>query len=191
MCKYIYCTLIKKKQLQMAIIYTYPSATPSAGDYVLGTQFDNSIKENVTVQFSIANINSLATQGYLETTVTVTNAELTALQTTDKTLIAAPGTNKAIKVLSISAFLDYTAPAFTFANDMLVSLNSVTFGTIPLAIGQAVADTVYSAIPVAGILATNTALLLTTAGAVGGGGGSAMQVKIRYQILDISTTSSF
>jgi hypothetical protein len=29
-------------------------------------------------------------------------------------------------------------------------------------------------------------LLLTTAGAVGGGGGSTMQVKIRYQVLDIT-----
>ena len=175
----------------MAIIYTYPVATPTGSDNLIGTQVDPITEENKTVQFSIANINSLASSNYIENTVTVTNAELTALQASDKTLIAAPGANKAIKVLGISVFLDYTAPAFTFANDILVSLNSVTFGTIPLAIGQAVADTVYSAIPVAGILATNTALLLTTAGAVGGGGGSAMQVKVRYQILDISTTTSF
>ena len=55
-----------------------------------------------------------------------------------------------------------------------------------MAIGQAAADTVYSMAPAEGILATNTALLLTTAGAVGGGGGSTMQIKIRYQVLDIT-----
>jgi hypothetical protein len=175
----------------MAIIYTYPTAIPTGSDNLIGTQVDPITEENKTVQFSISNINSLASSNFIETTLTVTNAQLTALQTTDVTLIAAPGTNKTIKVLEVSVFLDYTAPAFTFANDILVSLNAVTFGTIPVAIGQAAADTIYSAIPVAGILATNTALLLTTAGAVGGGGGSAMQVKVRYQILDISTTSSF
>jgi len=183
--------LSHNKTKQMAIIYTYPTATPTGADNILGTQVDPITEENKTVQFSIGSVTTLTTQGYVEETITVTNAELTALQASDKTLIAAPGANKAIKVLEISAFLDYVAPVFTFANDILASVNAVTLGTIPKAIGQAAADTVYSAVPEAGILAANTALLLTTAGAVGGGGGSSMQVKIRYQILDISTTSSF
>ena len=171
----------------MAIIYSYPAGTPTASDNLIGTQVDPVTEENKTVQFSIGNINSLATQGYLETTVTLTTAQLTALQGTSVELIATPGVGKAIKILELSVFLDYTAPAFTFANDILASVNAVTLGTIPLAIGQAAADTVYSVAPVAGILATNTALLLTTAGAVGGGGGSSMQVKVRYQVLDITS----
>jgi len=171
----------------MAIIYSYPTGTPTASDNLIGTQVDPVTEENKTVQFSISNINSLATQGYLETTVTITTAQLTALQGTDVELIATPGVNKTIKILELSTFLDYTAPAFTFASDILVSVNAVTLGTIPLAIGQAAADTVYSIAPVAGILAQNTALLLTTAGAVGGGGGSSMQVKVRYQVLDITS----
>ena len=175
----------------MAIIYSYPTANPVAGNYLLGTQYDPATEENKTVQFTIANVNSLGTSNYLETTVTITNAQLIALQTTSVQLLATPGANKAIKVLELSIFLDYTAPVFTFASDILVALNAVTLGTIPLAIGQAAVDTVYSVVPVAGILATNTALLLSTAGAVGGGGGSAMQIKIRYQILDISTSTSF
>ena len=171
----------------MAIIYSYPTGTPTASDNLIGTQVDPVTEENKTVQFSISNINSLATQGYLETTVTITTAQLTALQGTDVELIATPGVNKAIKVLALSVFLDYTAPAFTFASDILISVNAVILGTIPLAIGQAAADTVYSVVPAAGILAENTALLLTTAGAVGGGGGSSMQVKVRYQVLDITS----
>jgi len=168
----------------MAIIYTYPQATPAAADNLIGTQVDPITEENKTVQFTIGSVSSLSTQGYLETTVSITNAQLTALQGTDVELIAAPGAGKAIKILELSAFLDYTAPVFTFANDILASVNAVTLGTIPKAIGQAAADTVYSVAPAAGILAVNTALLLTTAGAVGGGGGSAMEIKIRYQVLD-------
>ena len=168
----------------MAIIYSYPTAAPGTGDYVIGTQYDIDTEQNKTVQFSIGQINSLGSTNYLESTVTLTTAQLTALQGTDVVLVAAPGVNKAIKLLELSVFLDYTAPAFTFASDILAYVNAVTLGTIPLAIGQATADTVYSIAPAAGILATNTALLLTTAGAVGGGGGSSMQVKIRYQVLD-------
>jgi len=172
----------------MAIIYSYPTAAPATGDYVIGTQYDIDTEQNKTVQFSVGQINSLGTTNYLEATITLTTAQLTALQGTDVTLLAAPGANKAIKLLELSVFLDYTAPAFTFANDILASVNAVTLGTIPKAIGQAAADTVYSVAPEAGILAVNTALLLTTAGAVGGGGGSSMQIKIRYQILN---TTSF
>ena len=171
----------------MAIIYSYPTGTPNGTDYLIGTQTDPITEENRTLQFSITQVATLATQGYLESTTTITNAQLTALEgATDVILVTTPGPGKAIKILELSVFLDYTAPVFTFASDILVSINAVTLGTIPLAIGQSSADTVYSVAPDAGILAADTALLLTTAGAVGGGGGSSMQVKVRYQILDTS-----
>jgi len=168
----------------MAIIYSYPTGTPNGTDYLIGTQTDPITEENRTLQFSITQVATLATQGYLESTTTITKAQLTALEGTDVILVTTPGPGKAIKILELSVFLDYTAPVFTFASDILVSINAVTLGTIPLAIGQSSADTVYGVAPAAGILATDTALLLTTAGAVGGGGGSSMQVKVRYQILD-------
>ena len=37
----------------MAIIYTYPSGTPSASDNIIGTQVDPITEENKTVQFGI------------------------------------------------------------------------------------------------------------------------------------------
>ena len=55
----------------MAIIYTYPSGTPSASDNILGTQVDPITEENKTVQFGIQDVANLATNNYLETTVTV------------------------------------------------------------------------------------------------------------------------
>ena len=102
----------------MAIIYSYPAGTPSAADNLLGTQVDPITEENKTVQFGIGAINSLATQGYLETTVTLTNAQWIALPGTDVQLVATPGADKLIKVLALSMFFDY-ATDFRFENDTI------------------------------------------------------------------------
>ena len=51
----------------MAIIYTYPTATPSGVDNIIGTQVDPITEENKTVQFNLGEVNSLATQNYLKT----------------------------------------------------------------------------------------------------------------------------
>ena len=83
----------------MAIIYSCPTATPQAGNYLLGTQYDVATEENKTVQFTIGAVNSLATQNYIETTVTVTSAQLLALNGSPVALLAAPGLNKYIKIL--------------------------------------------------------------------------------------------
>ena len=97
----------------MAIIYTYPYGTPSASDNILGTQVDPITEENKTVQFGVTDVANLATNNYLETTVTITNAQLTALQTAAITLIPGQGTNKVIKILEISVFLDFDTSALS------------------------------------------------------------------------------
>jgi len=173
----------------MAIIYTYPSGTPSASDNIIGTQVDPITEENKTVQFGIQDVANLATNNYLETTVTVTNAQLTALQGTDIVLIAGQGTNKVTKILEISVFLDFDTAAFTFAQPILIDYKNLTadiIGTIPTVIGQSIADTVYFITPNTGKAAVNDDILLTTSGAVGAGGNTSMQIKLRYQVLDIT-----
>tara|TARA_R100000700_G_scaffold37565_2_gene47910 strand:- start:5003 stop:5530 length:528 start_codon:yes stop_codon:yes gene_type:complete len=173
----------------MAIIYTYPSGTPSASDNILGTQVDPITEENKTVQFGIQDVANLATDNFLETTITITNAQLTALQGTDITLIAAQGTNKVTKILEISVFVDFDTAAFTFAQPILIDYKSISadiIGTIPTSIGQSIADTVYFITPNTGKAAINDAVLLTTSGAVGAGGNTSMQIKLRYQVLDIT-----
>ena len=91
----------------MAIIYTYPTATPSGADNIIGTQVDPITEENKTVQFNLGAVNSLATQNYLETTVTVTSAQLLALNGADVTLIPAQGSRKFIKVLLVTSYMEY------------------------------------------------------------------------------------
>jgi hypothetical protein len=172
----------------MAIIYTYPTASPTNSDNILGSRLNPVTEEQETVQFGIGEVAALAANNYVETTVTVTTAQLTALETTDVTLIAAPGANKYIKVLAASAFLDYTAPVYTFAATLNISVNGINQTRLPNTFGQSNADTVFTCGLLEGVVAANTALKLTTSGAVGGGGNSSMQIKIRYQILD---TASF
>ncbi len=172
----------------MAIIYTYPTASPTNSDNILGSRLNPVTEEQETVQFGIGAVTSLSTSNYVETTITVTKEQLTALQGTDVTLIAAPGANKYIKVLAASAFLDYTAPVYTFAGTINLSVNGVNQTRLPSSFGQSNADAVYNCAMVEGVIAANTALKLTTSGAVGGGGNSSMQIKIRYQELD---TASF
>ena len=85
----------------MAIIYSYPTGTPNGTDYLIGTQTDPITEENRTLQFSITQVATLATQGYLESTTTITKAQWQALQTADVVLVPAPGASQYIKVLAL------------------------------------------------------------------------------------------
>jgi len=75
---------------------------------------------------------------------------------------------------------------FTFASPVLFSINSIQASRLPNTFLQSNADAVFSGVQFEYVIAADTALLLTTAGVVGGGGGSSLQVKVRYQILDIT-----
>ena len=114
---------------------------------------------------------------------------MTALQTAAITLIPGQGTNKVIKILEISVFLDFDTSAFTFAQPLLIDYKNIAadiIGTIPTSIGQAITDTVYFITPNTGKAAVNDQINLSTSGAVGAGGNTSMQIKLRYQVLDIT-----
>ncbi len=172
----------------MAIIYSYPTATPLISDFILGTQPDPVTDENKTVQFQIGQIADLTTQNYLETTVTVTAAQLNALQATDVVLIPQPGLNNYIRVLNATFYFDYIAPQYTFAASPTAQIGAIPFFTIPGNRLSAAASTVHAMTLVAGDIAANTALVLQTGGTVTGSGNGTLQIKIRYQVLN---TSSF
>ncbi len=171
----------------MAQIISYPSASPKTEDFLLGIQKSTSGNQsNPTKRFNIGEVIN-AGVGVTTTTISVSNAEWLALNGASKTLVAAPGANKAIKVTELSVFFDFGTTNFTFAGNIGVSINSVNIGYVVSVDSPLSADTVYS-LPVNGgvsngiKLATNTALLLTAAGATGGDG--VVKVKIRYEILD-------
>ena len=167
----------------MAIIYTYPSGTPSASDNILGTQVDPITEENKTVQFGIQDVANLATNNYLETTVTVTSAQLLALNGADVTLIAAQGANTYIKILLVTSFLDYESIRYTATQPLNVSVGGNTAASIPTAQYDTAADRVYSPAISSIALAENSAVFLTT-DASPTNGNSPLKIKIRYQVLN-------
>ena len=172
----------------MAIIYSYPTATPLISDFILGTQPDPVTDENRTVQFQIGQIAALTTQNYLETTVTVTAAQLNALKDNDVVLIPQPGLNNYIRVLNATFYFDYIAPQYTFAASPTAEIGAIPFFTIPNNRLSGAADIVHALTLVAGDITANTALFLKTGGTVTGSGNGTLQIKIRYQVL---STSSF
>ena len=167
----------------MAIIYTYPSGTPSASDNILGTQVAPITEENKTVQFGIQDVANLATNNYLETTVTVTSAQLLALNGADVTLIAAQGANKYIKILLVTSFLDYNSIQYTATQPLNIGSGGFTFASIPTTQYNTAADKVYSPAISSATLSANTAVFLST-DASPTAGNSPLKIKIRYQVLD-------
>ena len=171
----------------MAQIISYPTGTATSADFLLGIQTTTTgAQANPTKKFTMSDVVS-AGSGATTVTIDISNAEWLALNGASKTLVAAPGAGKAIKVTELSVFFDFGTTNFTFAGNIGVSINSVNMGLVISVDSPLSADTVYS-LPVNGggsngvKLATNTALLLTAAGATGGDG--VVKVKISYKILD-------
>lgn len=171
----------------MAQIISYPTGTATSSDFLLGIQTTTTgAQANPTKKFTMSDVVS-AGSGATTVTIDISNAEWLALNGASKTLVAAPGAGKAIKVTELSVFFDFGTTNFTFAGNIGVSINSVNMGLVASVDSPLSADTVYS-LPVNGggsngiKLATNTALLLTAAGATGGDG--VVKVKISYKILD-------
>jgi|TARA_R100000084_G_C4648047_1_gene147953 hypothetical protein len=177
----------------MAQIISYPTASAANTDFLLGVQkTTSSAQPNPTKKFSVNSVVEAGT-GITTTTVTVSNAEWLALNASPKTLIPAPGANKAIKVTELSVFFDYGTTNFTFAGSIIVEINSggsAQLGSVPSLDSPLAADTIYSLPVTAGAsngikLATNTALILSTSGGGGATGGDGkVKVKISYRILD-------
>ena len=75
----------------MANTRSYPKATPKSDDLILGTSMPlpNTNDDPRTVNFSVSDVITLATENYVEVTKTLTNAEWLALPTTAITVVPA------------------------------------------------------------------------------------------------------
>jgi len=174
----------------MAIIYTYPTVTPSGTDNIIGTQVDPVTEENKTVQFNLGAVNSLATQNYLETTVTVTAAQVKDLNSNNVVLIAAQGLNKWIKILEVTMWMDYQSVQYAASQPLNIGAGGAAFTTIAANRLTGNADMVYSPAILNSTLKNNTIIYLWTDNDPTNG-NSPLQFKIRYQVLDTSSSTSF
>ena len=98
----------------MPIIYTYPTVTPENGDLVVLSDVSASGKPTKS-----ATISSILDLSIKTTKVTLSAAQVQALNVTPVQLVAAPGAGKALQILSVMGFLDFNSVAYPTA---LVSL---------------------------------------------------------------------
>tara|TARA_A100001391_G_scaffold91757_1_gene60547 strand:- start:5515 stop:6036 length:522 start_codon:yes stop_codon:yes gene_type:complete len=171
----------------MAIIYTYPSATPTLKDKVIGSQIDPITEENRTVQFGVGQLATLSTQNYYETTILLTSAQILALNTTAVTLLPAIGASQCYKLLDVSTYLNYGTATYnsggadiniTNASDNMCTIKNSSYVDVA-------ADTVGSHQVLTSVCELGGKIEAEISQAITTGDGS-LSIKLRYQILDIN-----
>ena len=169
----------------MSIIYTYPTVTPSSDDLVLLT--DTSDSQKATKTASVSRLLSIGLAQDINTTkVTLSNAQLQALAATPIELVAAPGAGKALQVLAVYGFLDYTAPQFNAVDLRIRSAGSSSYlGEFDTPFTNSSVDkretwNVLSP----GSWIDNTKLEVYASGAMGAG-GSTLTIYTTYKIIDV------
>jgi hypothetical protein len=130
--------------------------------------------------------------------VAISSAQLLALHTTPRTLVAAPGANKAIVFESAQVFLDYNSAAYAgiaSGDDLNIRYTNgsgAIAGTLETTGFLDQTADVYALIkPSAGslILPPNAPLVASLAGAVTTG-NSPLGVRVYYRVVDLSTLTS-
>jgi len=167
----------------MAIIASYPVASPEEGDYLLGTKIQISGQQvNPTANFTIESVRALVL-GDKEISVQLTNAEVLNLATTPQLLIPAPGVGRYIEILSAAILFKegIIRDTLTYDDTIQFAIGTRSFGFIPSKTIEG--DLVYLIDISAGTIEENTDLVLQTASTSITGGGT-IEVNIRYKILD-------
>ena len=167
----------------MAIIASYPVASPEEGDYLLGTKIQISGQQvNPTANFTIESVRALVL-GDKEISVQLTNAEVLNLATTPQLLIPAPGVGRYIEILSAAIlFKEGIIRDTLIYNDTIqFAIGTRSFGFVPSKTIEG--NLVYLIDITAGTIEENTPLVLQTSATSITGGGT-IEVNIRYKVLD-------
>ena len=165
----------------------YPSISNlDSADYLVLTDAENELK---TKTATIQQIQTLFGIDTLVAKVTVNTGSLLTLGNTSITLIAAPGANKVIDIISISQYLDAGTTQFNFGNNLEVKIGATAFGTLSSQSANFATDLV-SKIETGGttkVIEQNTAVTLETAANPSQGNGT-MYFNIFYRVLIVGTS---
>ena len=178
----------------MAIINTYPTATPKGADLLIGTQVkDDTVTENSTKSFTVDEMRSfIAGSGVVQANVTLTSTQVLSFNGGETIeLIEAPGANKVIVPVSITCFLDFGTTAYNLNEDLAFQLGTTSMGMkLDDSKVNSTADA-YFFINTDGTvnpsLAVNSALnLFGDVSATVTTGDSPLKINIAYRIVDFS-----
>jgi hypothetical protein len=165
----------------------YPLVTNvDLADYLVMTDKDNKLETKTVTVEQLKDLFGVTT---LVAHVIVNAGTLTNLGTTDATLIAAPGANKVIDLISIDHYLDAGTAQYQFGNDLIIKIGATPFGTLSQQSANFATDLV-SKIETGAttkVIEQNTAVTLTSAGNPTAGNGI-MYFNILYRILNVGPT---
>tara|TARA_Y100000385_G_scaffold154281_1_gene160017 strand:- start:709 stop:1239 length:531 start_codon:yes stop_codon:yes gene_type:complete len=176
----------------MANLTAYPIGTPKSEDLLIGTSvpIPGTNQKPTTKNFSIRTVSTLMTQGYVEVTKTLTNAEWLGLASTSVEIIPSPGQGKAIQV--ILAHVKYFPSGDNFSWTSPLTLNNATSGAVS-SVTQGVLPTSYTDVDGDGDMqiftisgsdvSLNGAINFGCASGATIGGGGTLSITIRYQVI--------
>jgi len=112
----------------MAIIYTYPSATPKASDKLIGTVTEdvnavNVVKGNPTRSFTLSAVQTLFNQDVVSSTIMVPSASILAIDNTGSTsvtLLTAPAAGKAYDIQQLTAYMNVGSAAYVNGAELYI-----------------------------------------------------------------------
>ncbi len=175
------------------ILLVYGTTVPSGAGYAKGCKFvkvDGAAGEKRWVNEGDATTAAFNTEIHY-VTVTLTTAEIKALKTTPKELVAAPGAGKAIEYISCYGFLDYSGAVLT-AQSGSIKIGTMTQGSFASSFISASADRVLlshsgAENDVADTYFINTALTFQlNADVTGASSTSTLTLKVSYRVHDFN-----
>ena len=126
-----------------------------------------------------------------DTTITIATAAVLTLNATPVTIVAAPGSGKAIEVVSASVKLDFNSAAYATVNTVILETSGATERQFDVDILDATVSTVRKMIAIHASGATDTQLIDNAALTVKAKtsnpttGDSDIKVYLRYRIIDL------
>ena len=184
----------------MAIINSYPTITPKAGDLVILT--DTSTTPHCTKTATVSSINAISTAPDIITVKkTFTSTEIQTIAdgagAVSLSLVDAPGAFKVIAPISVVCLLNFNTTQYDFTQDLQLATKNGGTDEILANINKNLlnnASPQYINVPIikdlagikGGLLEANGALVLKSASATVTQGDSSVVLSISYRVIDFS-----